>query len=125
MLPQCSSPSDEGSGFFDLRAGLFADLMWKPERLVDEPEVLSNAFGREAELLGRVLVAAGVTALSRRLLPHFFDESLCGLYLDEIEDAFHGRLEVVDQILVAHHAQFAFGDLARRLRLVEIAQHVA
>ncbi len=73
---------------------MFAGPIRQPERLVDEPEVFSDAFGGQAELLGRVLMTAGVTALSRRLLPHFIDKGLGGLYFDEVEDAFHGRLEV-------------------------------
>ena len=81
--------------------------------------------GGKAELRGRVPVTAGVTALPCRLLADFIDKSLCGLDLDEVEDPLHRRFEVVDQILVTHDAQVVFGDLARRMCIVEVTQHVA
>ncbi len=54
--------------------------------------------GAESKPLRRVLVAALVCALPLCLRPHLLHEGRGGLDFDEVEDPFHRRLKILEEV---------------------------
>ena len=69
-----------------------------------------------------MLVAALVCALPIRLRPNLFHEGRGGLDFDEVEDPFHRRLEILQEIRVSDYAEVPFRDEPGSVRFVKGAE---
>src|SRR4029078_5228244 len=72
-----------------------------------------------------MLVAALVITLPLRLRPHLLHEGRAGLDFDEVEDPFHGRLEILGEVRVSDYAEVPFRDEPRSMRFVKGAEQLA
>src|SRR5262245_58674250 len=72
-----------------------------------------------------MLVAALICALPLRLRPHLLHEGRAGLDFDEVEDPFHRRFEILEEVRVSDYAEVPFRNEPGSVRFVKGAEHLA